>query len=226
MKSIIAFFLFILNAQQSISQTETFDIATYTPPSGWTKSIKQDVVSYSIIDNTKGTFCVLAIYTAVASKGDAQKDFASEWNNLVAKLYQTDANPKTDTQTTADGWKTVVGAATAMQDSSSFYAILTVFSGFGKTSSVLITLNDKSYIAQADAVLDNIKLDKKAVIAKSKTVKPDSQTINNNSTSLIGVWSNSTSAIGNYVTSSGAFVGSADVNTMEEYEFRSNNAYV
>ena len=54
------------------------------------------------IDNKKGTFCVLAIYSAIASKGNPQKDFAREWKDLVAKLYQTEANPKTETQTTTN----------------------------------------------------------------------------------------------------------------------------
>jgi len=226
MKNIFILLLSILTTHSSFCQTDTFDITTYTPPNGWAKSIKQDVVSYTTIDNNKGTFCVLAIYTAVASKGDPQKDFASEWKDLVTILYQTDANPKTEMQTTADGWKAVVGAARAKQDTINFYAVLTVYSGFGKTTSVLITLNDQSYMAQAEAVLDNIRLDKKAVIVKSKIFKPGTRTINTNCTSLVGVWSNSTSAIGNYVTTSGSFVGSADVNTMEEYEFKTDNAYV
>lgn len=210
----------------SFCQTETFDIATYTPPKGWTKNMKQDIVSYTTIDNSKGTFCVLAIYSAVISKGSPQKDFASEWKDLVAKLYQTDAHPKTEMQTTSDGWKAVVGTARARQDTTNFYVVLTVFSGFGKTTSVLISLNDQSYMTQANVVLDNIRLNKKAVIAKSKTIKPNTKTVNNNGPFLIGVWSNSSAAIGNYVTTSGAFVGSADVNTMEEYEFKSDNTYV
>jgi hypothetical protein len=226
MKIIMTLILSILTMYQSLCQTDTFDIATYTPPSGWTKKMHQDVVTYTTIDNSKGTFCVLAIYTAVASKGDPQKDFAREWSDLVVKLYQTDASPKTETQTTADGWNAVVGAAKARQDTTNFYVVLAVFSGFGKTNSVLITLNDKSYMAQADAVLDNIRLDKKAVIAKSDIFKPDTRTTNYHGSSLVGVWSNSTAAIGNYVTTSGAFVGSADVNTMEEYEFKSDNTYV
>ena len=218
--------LIVLLAQLAFSQAETFDIATYTPPQGWTKNIAHDHVTYTTIDNNKRTFCVLAIYTAVASKGDPQKDFASEWNDLVAKVYQTDVNPKTETKTTADEWKAVVGAARARQDTINFYAVLTVYSGFGKTTSVLITLNDQSYMAQADGVLDDIRLDKRAAITKSKIFKHDKRTMNNNSASLIGVWSNSSAAIGNYVTSSGAFVGSADVNTMEEYEFKTDNVYV
>ncbi|MFI5186844.1 MAG: lipocalin family protein [Chitinophagales bacterium] len=226
MKKIVLILSIVLLVQFAFGQAETFDIATYTPPQGWTKNITHDHISYTTIDNSKGSFCVLAIYTAVASKGDPQKDFASEWNDLVAKLYQTDAHPKTETQTTTDGWKAVVGAAIARQDTINFYAVLTVYSGFGKTISILITLNDQSYMTNADAVLDNISLDKKAVIAKSKIFKPDTRTNNNNGASLVGVWSNSSAAIGNYVTSSGSFVGSADVNTMEEYEFRSDNVYV
>lgn len=222
----VSYFFCLLIAQSSFCQTETFDIATYAPPIGWIKNIKQDAVTYTTIDNIKGTFCVLAIYTATASKGNPQKDFANEWKNLVIIPFQTDSNPKTETQTTVDGWNAVVGAAAANQDSSNFYVILTVFSGFGKTTSVLITLNDQSYMTEANSLLDHIKLDKKAVIVKSHNRRPNTYPTNNNGTSIIGVWSNHSAAIGNYVTSSGSFVGSADVNTMEEYTFNPDHAYI
>ena len=221
----VCYLLCLLMAHPSFCQTETFDISTYTPPAGWIKNMKPGAVTYSIVDNTKGTFCVLAIYTATASKGTPQKDFASEWATLVATPFITEANPKTGTQTTADGWKAVVGAAMAMQGNNKFSAILTVFSGYGKAASVLITLNDQFYMTEANALLDNIKLDKKAVIIKSNITTQNTQ-VENNSTSIIGVWSDHAAAIGNYVTSSGAFIGSADVNTMEEYTFKTDNTYI
>ncbi len=220
----VPYLFFLFMGPSSFCQTETFDIATYIPPHGWTKNLKQDVVTYTTIDNSKGSFCVLAIYSATGSHGTPQKDFENEWKALVATPYKTVDNPRTETQTTGDGWKAVVGAATATQDSKSFYAILTVFSGFGKVVSVLITLNDQSYMGLADTLLDHIKLDKNAVIGESTPANRNNQAINNG-ISIIGVWSDHASAIGNYVTASGAFVGSADVNSMEEYSFKSNSVY-
>ncbi len=226
MKKIMTLLLSMLAMHTSFCQTETFDIATYTPPAGWTKNMKPDAVTYSTVDNSKGTFCVLAIYAATASKGTPEKDFAGEWAALVASEYTTEANPKTETQTSADGWKAVVGAAKATQDKNDFYAILTVYSGFGKSATVLITLNDQSYMTEANVLLDHIKLDKKAKIRKPNNTNEDTNVANSNGTSIVGVWSNQSAAIGNYVTSSGAFVGSADVNSMEEYTFKTGNRYV
>ncbi|MGH8500328.1 MAG: hypothetical protein ACRERV_16195, partial [Methylococcales bacterium] len=46
-------------------------------------------------------------------------------------------------------------------------ALLTVFSGFGKTASILAIFNDESYLAQATALIDGIKLDKTKALAKT-----------------------------------------------------------
>ena len=86
----------------------------------------------------------------------------------------------------------------------------------------MTTLNDKAYLTEVDALLQNIKLDKTASVSN-----PSNQPVKNNAdNSIVGTWSNSTVAIGNYVSPSGAFLGSADVSTMEEYTFKANNTYV
>ena len=145
---------------QSFCQTQTFDIATYTPPKDFKKDSKQGVVTYTHVNTTTGSFCIIAIYASTASAGDEKKDFNNEWKDLVVTPYKAEANPKTETQTTADGWKAVSGAAAIKLEGIDAYSILTVFSGFGKKVSVLANLNDQSYGATIDAVLENIKLDK------------------------------------------------------------------
>ena len=89
-----------------------------------------------------------------------QKDFKNEWKELVVTPYKAEANPKTETQTTADGWKVVTGAAPVKLDGNDVYIILTVASGFGKTMSIRTSLNDPSYTAQVDALFETMKLDK------------------------------------------------------------------
>ena len=136
--------LLATSIQQTIAQTETFDIATFTPPKDWKKTTGTLSTAYSNINNTTGAFCVIALYPSSASLGDAQKDFKAEWKNRVVTLFNGDANPKTDMQTSADGWKAVSAAAPIKIDSAGAYVILTVFSGFGNRFSILVTLNDKS----------------------------------------------------------------------------------
>src|SRR5450759_1617910 len=138
---------------QSFCQTETFDIDTYTPPKDFKKDSKQGVVTYTHVNTTTGSFCIIAIYASTASAGDEKKDFNKEWKDLVVTPYKAEANPKTETQTTADGWKAVTGAAAVKQDRLDSYVVITVFSGFGKTTSVMVNLNDQDYLPLVDSLL-------------------------------------------------------------------------
>jgi hypothetical protein len=165
---------------QSFCQTQTFDIATYTPPKDFKKDSKQGVVTYTHVNTTTGSFCIIAIYASTASAGDEKKDFNNEWKDLVVTPYKAEANPKTETQTTADGWKAVSGAAAIKLEGIDAYSILTVFSGFGKKVSVLANLNDQSYGATIDAVLENIKLD------KTITTAPTNNTVTTQATGETG----------------------------------------
>ena len=165
MKKIINFLLLTAIIQHAFSQTETFDIVTYTPPKdpagiGWKKDAKQGVVNYTNVNTTTGGFCVITLYASTASTGDAEKDFKKEWKELVATPYQAEANPKTETQTTADGWKVVTAAAPIKLDGNDLYILLTVASGFGKTMSIRTSLNDPSYTTQVDTLFETMELDK------------------------------------------------------------------
>ncbi|MGZ8540409.1 MAG: hypothetical protein ACXWV6_07165, partial [Chitinophagaceae bacterium] len=160
MKKTITFVLLTAIIQQGISQTETFDIITYTPPKDWKKDTKPGVVNYSNANITTGGFCIIALYASTASTGDAEKDFKKDWKELVVTPFKAEANPKTETQTTAEGWKVVTGAAPVKLDGNDLYIILTVASGFGKTMSIRTSLNDPSYSAQVDALFETMKLDK------------------------------------------------------------------
>ena len=168
------FFLCLLISVQAISQTETFDIATFTPPKDWKKEAKPGVVNYTNVNTTTGAFCVIAMYASTASTGDAQKDFSKDWKELVATPFKAEANPQTEIQTTEEGWKVVTAAAPVKLDGIDCYIMLTVVSGFGKTFSIRTSLNDESYTAQVDALFESMELD------KTKT-----STVNNNNTAPV-----------------------------------------
>jgi hypothetical protein len=168
-KYVAQFFLCLLISVQAFSQTETFDIVTYTPPKDFKKDTKQGVVNYTRVNATTGGFCVIAMYASVPSTGDAEKDFKKEWKELVATPYKAEANPETKTESTEEGWKVVTGSAPVKQDGIDLYILLSVISGFGKTLSIRTSINDESFIAQIDALFTSMELD------KTKTA-----TVNNN----------------------------------------------
>jgi hypothetical protein len=173
MKKIFLCLFAILLSGLTFGQTETFDIATYTPPKDWKKDAKPGVVNYTNVNSAAGKFCVITIYASKASTGDAQKDFNTEWKELVVTPYKGEANPKTETQSTREGWKVVSAAAQAKSDGNEFYVLLTVVSGFEKSMSIRTSLNDASYTALIDAFLGSMELDntKKTPLADNNNPK-------------------------------------------------------
>ena len=165
---LIAQTLCLFAAKAIFCQTETLDIVSYTPPKGWAKTYKEGAVVYTEINKSTNAFCLLTVYAGTPSAGSPQKDFANEWNAFVVKPFKAEPSPKTETQTTPDGWQATVGGTQIELDAGiKAAAILTVFSGFGKTASVLVIFNDESYLAQASALIDGIKLDKTKALAKT-----------------------------------------------------------
>jgi hypothetical protein len=181
----VQFSLCLLISAQAFSQTETFDIATYTPPKDFKKDAKPGVVNFTNVNAANGTFCVIAMFASTASTGDAEKDFEREWNTLVVTPYKAEADPKTETQTNAEGWEVVTAAAPIKLDGAELYVILTVASGFGKTMSIRTFLNDEAYTAQVDAMFANMELD-----------KTKSATMGNNNTVPVHTTSNGTGKFG------------------------------
>lgn len=145
--------------QPAFSQAETFGIIRYTPPKGWTKTTKDQVVAFSDLNQSTGRFCIITVHGATPGGGNPQNEFRKAWSRLVAEPFQAEANPKTETQL-AEGWTIVAGGAAIEFQGSKSFALLTVFSGFGKTFNVLGVLNDEAYMSQLAAFVGGIEIDK------------------------------------------------------------------
>jgi len=149
------------------SQTERLGGVQYTPPTGWVKTAKQGAVVYTVVNKTTNAFCVLTIYEESVSAGNPKQDFADQWKLRVVDTFKVTANPETETKAGLNGWQGTAGGTEVEFSGVRAVAILTVFSGFGKTASVLTIFNDQSYLAQMQAVIDGIKLDKNAIVASA-----------------------------------------------------------
>ena len=56
-----ALILCLLIQQTALCQTEKLGIVSYTPPKGWTKTLKENVVVYSVHDQATGGFCIITV---------------------------------------------------------------------------------------------------------------------------------------------------------------------
>ena len=156
---IIFILLIITCSLKSSGQAQKFDIASFSPPKGWMNQSQPGVSIFMHIDSVKGTYCMIAIYRSMASSGNAEQDFSDEWKDIAINNYHATTFPRTETQTSPDGWVGIAGASTIVQDSISSYIVLTVISGFGRKMSVLSNYNDQSYLLQVDSFLASMQFD-------------------------------------------------------------------
>src|SRR5215207_2845480 len=94
----LTLFVCALIPQTVFCQTEKLGIVRYTPPKGWDKTAKENVVAFSEIDQTTGSFCIITLYGATPGTGKPETDFKREWDNLVVKPLKAEANPETQTE--------------------------------------------------------------------------------------------------------------------------------
>lgn len=150
--------------QSVFSQTEKLGIVRYTPPKGWNKTVKENIVAFTDLDEATGHFCIITLYGATPGTGSPESDFKREWNNLVMKPFKAEENPETATEV-SDGWTAIAGGSAVQLDNGKAAAFLTVISGGGKTVSILGLFNDQSYAGQLAAFGTGIDLGK--VVAES-----------------------------------------------------------
>src|SRR5687767_14199391 len=133
MKYLICLF-FIFSLTHLVAQkTETFDIATYTVPSGWTQTNNtKNVVGYTITNNQKGTYCQIGVYASTTSKGNLQADFESEWQELVVKIYKPSTKPELIPMASENGWDAQAGVAPFEFNGARSAAMLVTMSGNGR----------------------------------------------------------------------------------------------
>jgi len=153
----------LLTAQTVFCQTEKLGIVQYTPPKGWTKTPKENVIGFTEYNQATGKFCIITLYGATPGTGSGQGDFSREWANLVVKNMKAEENPKPEAQT-ADGWTMLAGGSAVESEAGKAVAFLTVISGLGKTVSVLAVFNDPAYVKQVDSFISAIDLDKPAPV--------------------------------------------------------------
>src|SRR5438270_8749802 len=69
--------------------------------------------------------------------------------------------------------------------------MMTVISGYGRTASILAILNNQEYLAQIDAFITGIKMDKAQAIADTKPSPTVNSGVGSSSNSFVGKWAKS-----------------------------------
>ncbi len=214
MKYLVLFLNSFILGNPAFAQKQTFDLATYTPPKGWKKEVADVAVGYSITNNKDSSWCQIAIYKSLPSKGSIDLDFNSEWEMLVTTRLKNTSAPQINETQEADGWKIKAGGGSFTFNNKTAIAMLTTFSGYNNYFSILATCNNEKYLQDIENFIATLELKKPT---KNNDVVVTNKSANNSL--VIGSWgkSNSVSQLYNRY-------GTYSYNK-QQYTFNTNGTY-
>lgn len=160
MKKILVIVSFIIGIGQAYSQTAQFDLVRYTAPAGWQKIEKPSVITYIYVDPKDKSWCKISLYRSIASTGTLAADFDLAWKELVAGPLQISEPPLGSTTDEADGWQIQSAAGKYVFEGANSIALLTAFSGYGRTIDILATTSGQRYLTNIEAFIGSLEIDK------------------------------------------------------------------
>ena len=197
--------LFTLSVANLVAQKkETFDLVTYTVPAGWKETSSANVVSFTVTNNQKGTYCQIAVYASTASKGNTQADFESEWQELVVKTYKPSSKPELLPKSSENGWEVQGGVAPFEFNGASSAAMLVTASNQIRCISVVILTNTQDYQTEIEKFLESVDLKKTETIsqpANSANNREETKKQSTNSTAINSAFTFTTTNFDNGWTS-------------------------
>jgi len=211
---LLSFFCFIVTI--AFAQKETFDLITYTPPTGWKKEATQNLISYTIVDNKKGVWCRIGIIKSTNSKGSIESDFESEWQDLIVKNYSPTEAPQLSEITESNGWRIKGGVTKFVFNKSNAIAMLTTMSGYSRCASIVASTNNSDYLKDVQSLLSSVDF-----IKPETTSQPLVSANNGNNASILGTWGISASDQSSYRVNNGV------MNYItRQYTFNPNGTYI
>ena len=215
MKKIILFNIFCFATVISFAQKETFDIVSFTPPKNisgkeWKKETADNILAYTLINAQNNSWCRINIVKSTTSQGSIEKDFESEWNQLIVRNYKPTEAVQLDTIKETEGWKIKSGVTKFNFNNNEAIALLTTASGYNRCVSIVVTTNSEDYTKDIEGLLGSVELQKQISIT------------DDNSKLILGTWSKSGSAYEVY----GDPVSHGNAGyTKSQYSFHANGTY-
>ena len=152
---VVAIFMVLARAASG----ETIDMATFTPPAGWTREAKPGGVAYSMLDAKANAYGMVAVFNSVPSTGDPQRDFTAAWKALVGDPSNVAAPAQQMQQKTPQGFPMVLGGAQTVDQGVTMVTVVTVVVAHGRAVTILTKTNNKDLLAAVDAAVMGMKIE-------------------------------------------------------------------
>lgn len=150
--------LLTLLAYTGLAQEQKYDLLTFTPPTGWTKTTMENVIGFSVSDNKKNTWAQISIVKSTASKGSIDNDFISEWKELAVKPYKVSDQPVSIDKQVFNGWKVWTGLGKFDFNGQTVNLLLTTFSDGQRCVSFILMSNTTQYGIVLDEFVGSVKI--------------------------------------------------------------------
>ncbi|MEQ1675644.1 MAG: hypothetical protein ABL876_03010 [Chitinophagaceae bacterium] len=179
MKKIVTSAVITLLAITAFAQTETFDLATYTPIKGWKKQSTPGTVQFSKEDDTKGIYCMISLLKAVPGTSNSKANFDAAWETVVKEMVTVSAAPEMQPSGSEDGWEAQTGYSPFESDGVKGIVMLVTTSGYEKMVNIIIMTNTDVYEKEISAFLGSISLKKPQEIASKPVTNPAKPAVTN-----------------------------------------------
>jgi hypothetical protein len=148
----------LTSAQVLSAQTESFDIATFVRPPGWSRAESNGILVIQDRKSVQGRieFCQIYLFPSLPSNSSPAANFQSEWDARIARPLGISAQPTPQTEATPEGWIAVIGHVDVMIGAVPTRTMLVNATGFGKTVSVAVMVSPNSYQKELDKFFQDL----------------------------------------------------------------------
>lgn len=204
----------------SLAQTsETFDIATFQPPTGWKKQNRDGVVSFTTANELKRTYAIIMVYGSGESSGNAKSDFEGDWQEFIAGQLKIKGKPETEPVRNSDGWEVVTGGTSFENEMGTAAVILSTYTGYGKKFSMAAIFNSQDDMPAIEVFASSVKLKKTASSIQAVPVNKE------DNASIHGTWAASASGVQKYDDYKNPYAVNQYGYIVRQYTFNENGTY-
>ncbi len=172
-------FHYLLPAQSKVS----FDMLSFNEPANWTFTDNGSFHTYTTINNSTSSFCVISVYNSDVSSGNAGDDFRKAWKGILASHFTVSKQPAPQQNNLPGGLTYTQDQSPVSNDKGNFFARLLVFNLKGKAQPVLFLSMNQDMLSKYQADLDHFTATiQQNNAAGNSTVNNTSAFTNNNGT--------------------------------------------
>lgn len=181
MKKIILLSALVIITTIVFAQKQTFDLTTFTPPTGWKKETTQSAVQFSKQDLKTKKYCILIVMKSIPGTADAKENFDAAWESIVKNMVEVADAPTLQPQVKGNGWMAQSGYASYQDEGRKGMALLATSTGYEKMVNIVALTNTDIYQNDVNIFFESIELKKLTTVVKKTTqIKEPAKPVSNN----------------------------------------------